>query len=98
MSDIYTVNLSRQAKKDITKVPDYIVIKFQAWVEMVREEGVMATRKHKGYHDELLKGERKGQRSIRLSRSYCAIYEIKTIDKQQYLQFIELKEVNKHDY
>ena len=30
-----------------------------------------------GYHDEPLKGHRAGQRSIRLSRAYRAIYEIK---------------------
>lgn len=32
-----------------------------------------------------------------MNRAYRAIYEIKTIDKKEYLQFIEVKEVNKHD-
>ncbi|MCP3679902.1 MAG: type II toxin-antitoxin system mRNA interferase toxin, RelE/StbE family [Gammaproteobacteria bacterium] len=98
MSDIYKVNLSKQAKKNIDKAPDYIAIKFQAWVEAVAEEGLMVVRKRKGYHDEPLKGERRGQRSIRLSRAYRAIYEIKKMDGREYLQFIEVKEVNKHEY
>ncbi len=38
--------------------------------------GLSEVRKVPGYHDEPLKGQRKGQRSIRLSRSYRAIYVI----------------------
>ena len=34
------------------------------------------TRQQPGYHDELLRGEWAGYRSIRLSRSYRAIYAI----------------------
>ena len=33
--------------------------------------------KANGYKDESLKGKRKGQRSIRLNKSYRLIYEIK---------------------
>ena len=48
-----------------------------------------------GYHDEALRGKRKGQRSIRLNRAYRAIY---TIDKSGNINFIEILEVNKHEY
>jgi proteic killer suppression protein len=51
-------------------------------------------RKAPGYHDEPLKGDRLGQRSIRLSRSYRAIYEIKSSN----VEFVSIKEVSKHDY
>lgn len=47
-----------------------------------------------GYHDEPLKGRRAGQRSIRLSRAYRAIYEIRVDD----VTFVSVEEVNKHDY
>ncbi len=45
------------------------------------------------YHDEPLKGQRIGQRSIRLSKSYRAIY----IEHNDDI-IIEVIEVNKHEY
>jgi toxin HigB-1 len=95
MKDIVDVKLSRQALKDLRKVPLYIAIKVQAWVDDVGHRGLMAVRKVPGYHDEPLKGERLGQRSIRLSRAYRAIY---VIDEHRHIQFVEIVEVNKHDY
>jgi len=55
----------------------------------------MQVRKLPGYHDEPLKGDRKGQRSVRLNRAYRAIYE-ESEDGQ--LTIITVLEVNKHDY
>ncbi len=46
------------------KVPSYIVDKLKIWIDLVETEGVMESRKIKSYHDEPLKGKRKGQRSI----------------------------------
>jgi len=51
-------------------------------------------RKIPGYHDEPLKGDRAGQRSIRLSRAYRAIYEI----RKDVAQLVSVEEVSKHDY
>lgn len=45
-------------------------------------------------HDEPLKGNRKGQRSIRLNRHYRAIYVI----KKETIEFVEIQEVTKHEY
>lgn len=47
----------------------------------------------KGYHDEPLHGDRRGQRSVRLNRSYRAIY-IELEEGQRLL----VVEVNKHGY
>jgi proteic killer suppression protein len=47
-----------------------------------------------GYHDEPLKGSRAGQRSIRLSRAYRAIYEM----KKDTVEFVSVEEVSKHEY
>ena len=44
------------------------------WVNDVESAGLSEVRKVLGYHDEPLKGNRVGQRSIRLSKSYRAIY------------------------
>ena len=57
--------------------------------------GLNEVKKISGYHDEPLLGKRKGQRSIRLSRSYRPIYIITVEGK---MEFSEIIEVNKHDY
>ena len=44
---------------------------------------------------EALKGERFGQRSIRLSIAYRAIYEIKRDGR---VEFVSIEEVSKHEY
>lgn len=95
MEDIYNVKLSRKALKDLKKVPLYIAIKLQSWIENVGYSGLSEVRKISGYHDEPLKGERDGQRSIRLSRGYRAIY---VIDNDTKITFVEVIEVDKHDY
>ena len=65
------------------------------WAHSVEEDGIRETRKLPGYHDEPLKGDRKGQRSIRLSRAYRAIYVIKSDNR---IEFLSIEEVNKHEY
>ncbi len=94
MNDIYHARLSRQADKDLKKVPLHIAIKLQAWIDEVGHKGLSEVRKIPGYHDEPLKGDRKGQRSIRLNIAYRAIYFI----KNEVISFVEIQEVNKHDY
>lgn len=47
------------------------------------------------FHDEPLKGQRKGQRSIRLSRAHRAIYVVRIKGDVQYLS---VEEVSKHEY
>lgn len=66
-----------------------------AWVGAVQLDGLEQTRKLPGYHDEPLHGEWKGYRSIRLSRSYRAIYSIKTDGS---LEFALVENVTKHEY
>jgi toxin HigB-1 len=94
MNDIFDVKLSANAIKDLKKVPLYIALKLQAWVDAVGNKGLSEVRKVPGLHDEQLKGTRKGQRSIRLNRAYRAIYVI----KKDVISFVEIEEVNKHEY
>ncbi|MGH1469309.1 MAG: hypothetical protein ACRBBP_10615 [Bdellovibrionales bacterium] len=49
------------------------MIKLLSWVEAVELKGLRQIRRLSGFHDEPLKGKRKGQRSIRLNKAYRAI-------------------------
>lgn len=93
--DIFDVKIDRSAMKDLKKVPLYVSIKLQTWIDDVGHYGLREVRKTPGYHDEPLRGKRVGQRSIRLSRVYRAIY---TIEEDGIIQFVAIKEVNKHAY
>ena len=55
----------------------------------------METRRIPGFHHEPLQGKRKGQRSIRLSKAYRAIY---SVDSKGAAQVAEIREVSKHEY
>lgn len=92
---INVVVLSTTARKDLRKCPSHIVRKLMAWIGSVQSVGLEATRKTPGYHDEPLKGDWKGHRSIRLSRAYRAIYRIKENDS---VEFALIQTVNKHEY
>ena len=52
-------------------------------------------RKIPGYHDEPLKGKRKGQRAVRLSKGYRAIYRE---EQNKNLILIKILEVSNHEY
>ena len=85
--------LNKKAQKQLRKVPAHIQGKLQGWIEAVEAFGIEEIRIISGYHDEPLAGQRTGQRSIRLSRSYRAFY-VEHSDKI----IIEVIEVNKHEY
>ena len=94
MLQCYNVTISKNALKDLRKVPKPILDKLQSWIEAIELEGLREIRKLSGFHDEPLRGKRTGQRSIRLSRSYRAIY---TVQKDK-IEFVLVEEVNKYDY
>lgn len=89
------IDLTRGASDDLLKVPQYIKEKLLTWVDAVERLGINKIRKVPGYHDEPLKGKRKGQRSIRLNKAYRAIY-IENEHKE--IIIISIMEVNKHEY
>ena len=92
---IYRVMISAKAEKQIDRIPDHISANLSSWVDDVRKNGLEEVRKRLSYHDEPLQGKRRGQRSIRLNRSYRAIYEIR---KDGVIEFVSIEEVSKHDY
>jgi proteic killer suppression protein len=80
--------------KDLERLPGHIVMKLNAWRDAVEKQGLEEVRKVPGFHDEALKGDRKGQRSIRLSRGYRALYRM--VQGEQ--SYVLVEEVNKHEY
>ncbi len=92
--DIRTqVTTTKNFEKQLQKVPDFIRKKVIFWIFLVENNGLLEVMKSPGYHDEPLKGDRKGQRSVRMNRAYRLIYHV--IKNQIH---IELLEVHKHDY
>lgn len=92
---IRRVDLSWRVRKQLQKVPRHIVENLAAWVDDVETRGLEAARGTPGYHDEPLHGRRQGQRSVRLSRSYRAIYIVKA---EGTIEFVSVEEVSKHAY
>lgn len=88
------VEVSMDVKKNLYKIPLPIKKKLFTWVAAVEERGLNEVRKTLGYHDEPLKGDRQGQRSIRLNKQWRAIYRV--INKK--IKFIIIEEVTPHDY
>ena len=86
---------SRRFTKQLRKLPFYIKQAVAVWVASVEEDGLRAVRRLSGYHDEPLKGKRKGQRSVRLNKAYRLIYEVN--DKGE-ITILTILEVNKHEY
>lgn len=91
MEIIYT----KEAIRNIQKLPKYIQAKILLWFDLLNEYGLEATKKYPGLNDEMLKGKRKGQRSIRLSKGYRLFYQELPCE---FTVVIEILEVNKHDY
>ena len=86
------VKITAKAQKDLKNLPEHVKEKVRDWTQSVEIFGMSETRRIQGWHDEPLKGKRKGQRSIRLNRSYRAIYEESTSE------LIEIVEVTNHKY
>lgn len=93
MIPLTIVLVTKSAEKQILRLPKHIQEALRYWVETVQLIGIKETRKLSGYHDEPLKGTRLGQRSLRLNRSYRAIY---TTTKEEIK--ITVIEVHKHAY
>lgn len=91
----HLVEFTKFAGKQIEKLPRSIKEAVFLWRDAVERIGLPDVRRAKGYHDEPLKGQRKGERSIRLSRSYRLIYRE---DNQTDVVIVGVQEVNKHEY
>ncbi|MGZ3742470.1 MAG: type II toxin-antitoxin system RelE family toxin [Pseudobdellovibrionaceae bacterium] len=93
MNVLTKVSRSRNFEKQLGKVPDFIRKKVIFLVFLVESKGLAEVMKSPGFHDEPLKGERCGERSVRMNKAYRLIYRV--IEDRVH---IELLEVNKHEY
>lgn len=89
------VAISKKAEKNLKKIPKHILIQFDLRVEIIETDGFRAMQKVKGYRDHSLKGNRKGQRSSSLSKSWRVIYQL---DEKTNQLIVDVLEVNHHEY
>jgi proteic killer suppression protein len=82
-------------QRQLKRTPGFVVKALQEWVLAVETFGLREVRKIKGYHDEPLRGERQGQRSVRLNRKWRLIYS-ERVDGTVHIVVVE--EVTPHDY
>jgi proteic killer suppression protein len=95
VSKPHSVRINKFAEKQLKRLPRYIKEAALAWVFAVESDGLQKVRRLPGYHDEPLKGDRQGQRSVRLNQAYRLIYE--EHDGGHTVTVIVV-EVNKHEY
>lgn len=87
--------ISTRAKKDVRRIPRNVAVKFQAWLTVVRESGLKSAQQMSTFRDHALVGDRKGQRSVYLSRSWRLVY--RTYPEKQ-VTVVEVLEVMNHEY
>ncbi len=84
---------SREAQKQLNRLPDEMLKRYEKWKDVIRYSGIPGLRLIKGFHDEALRGVWRGRRSSRLNLQYRVIYEVKEAEVSVYV----LK-VTPHDY
>jgi proteic killer suppression protein len=88
------VELTKQAKKDLAKVPGYIAEKARLWIEEVREDGLEKAQANPKWGDEAKRGKLHALRAIWLNREYRLFYEV----TRSGTILVTVLEVNHHDY
>jgi len=83
----------KSALKSIKKLPDDVLVRYEAWKQIVEIQGPFGLRLIKGFHDEALKGQWQGFRSSRLGIKWRVIYRV---EDSVYEVFVF--EVTPHDY
>ena len=83
----------RRATRSLQKLPIEILKRYEKWKDIVALSGPVGLKLIKGFHDEALSGERKGQRSSRLGDKYRVIYEVDGAEIR-----ILVMDVTPHDY
>ena len=90
---MWDIREHRHLEKTVAKLPAPVVKKYEIWKDLVFRHGPDKLREFPGFHDELLKGDRKGQRSSRLSILHRVIYEV---EREQVSVYVI--EISPHKY
>jgi plasmid maintenance system killer protein len=80
--------------KEIDKLPPQVRDAYNEWIERLQTLGLYEVRRDFGgkYHDEGLRGDRAGQRSVRLNQQWPVIYEQRSDSR------INVVEIIPHSY
>ena len=73
---MWRIQEHREVEKTCKRLPKAVVKKYELWKDIVFRHGPDKLKEFPGFHDEKLKGKRKGQRSSRLNEQYRVIYEV----------------------
>lgn len=90
---MWRIQEHRIIEKTCRKLPSEVVKKYELWKNIIFRHGPHKLREFPGFHDEALKGIRKGQRSSRLNLQYRVIY---TVEKEMITVLV--LEITPHKY
>ena len=83
----------RKAVKQLESLPIDVLKRYEKWKDIILISGPDGLRQIRGFRDEALRGEWKGQRSSRLNIQYRVIYKI-----EKDLVLVQEVNVTPHDY
>lgn len=83
----------KRLSRKFTKIPIDVLKRYEKWKDIVSLSGPKGLREIKGFHDQALSGERRGQRSSRLGLQYRIIYQVRGQEV-----IVEVIDVTAHDY
>lgn len=83
----------RDIEKTCRKLPKTIVKKYELWKDIIFRHGPEKLSEFPGFHDEILKGKREGQRSSRLGLQYRVIYAV-----ERNIMTVFVFEITPHHY
>ena len=90
---MWTVLEHRRTARQLKRLPDEILKRYQKWKDIVETSGPAGLRLIRGFRDESLSGDWKDHRSSRLNEQYRVIYRI---ENQSVV--VEVVSVTPHDY
>lgn len=90
---MWTIFEHRNVQRRIGKLPEDVLKRYEKWKDIVEISGPSGLRLIRGFNDESLRGEWKGQRSSRLGGQYRVVYRIRR--KELHVMVIDL---TAHDY
>jgi len=71
---MWRIKEHRIIEKICRKLPAEVIKKYELWKNIIFRHGPLKLKEFPGFHDEALKGIRKGQRSSRMNLQYRVIY------------------------
>jgi mRNA-degrading endonuclease RelE of RelBE toxin-antitoxin system len=82
---IWKILEHKSLAKTMAKLPGHIVKKYELWKRLIVLNGPTILKTFPGFQDEALQGERKWQRSSRLSLKYRVIYRLENDEVKVYV-------------